>query len=210
MAPPAIAFVLMLLATAPLASADSSWIQAYNAGFVRVRASGAFQSILAAADPMLLSSVGFIADCPAVPDGYPFPPWLRGSRLDAIFTAGRVVVARQLLRFAAYEKAFEDITRGIVAEIAAAYGVSLDTKFVDYMVSDPAVQAVASGAADCTDPFYRQWTLVVPTQVQRSVQLTPACTMWASTLSISFLAGRNQWTTLEGARRAPHARQPHA
>jgi hypothetical protein len=173
--------------------------QAYNAAWVRVRASGFFKTTVAAVDPELLTALPFIADCPATPATYPFPPRLYGSRLDAILRAKKVVIAQQALRFPAFETAFAALGRQIAAEIATAYNVpGLTVKVDTYPVSDAAVEAVVQGKADVTDPFYRQWTLTVDNQVQRSAQITPACTMWATFLSISWNRVRNGWNTLEG------------
>ncbi len=48
----------------------------------------------------------------------------------------------------------------VVKEIAQQYRVSLKAQYKTYPVSDPSVKAVATGRADATDPFNRQWTLV--------------------------------------------------
>jgi hypothetical protein len=173
-------------------------IQAYNAAWVRVRASGVFKNTIGGVDPSILTDLPFIADCPATPGTYPFPPRLRGSRLDVILRSKKVVIAQQSLAFPAFEAAFATLGRAIVQEISNAYKVDLAVHVDSYPVSDAAVEAVVQGKADVTDPFYRQWTLTVDNQVQRSVQITPACTMWASFLSISWNGVRNTWNSLEG------------
>lgn len=173
--------------------------QAYNAGFVRVKAKGLLPQIFGPVDPGILSSLNTIADCPATPATYPFPAWIVGSQLDKVLSAGKVVVAQQVLNFPAFTDAFRAVTDAIVAEIAAAYkSPSLKTSYLTFVTSDEAVESVLAGKADCTDSFFRQWSLTVSNQVQRSVQLTPACTLWASTLSISWDGARNKWKTIEG------------
>lgn len=194
---------LQLLAYALIATFYTDRIQwdmqAYNAGFVRVKAKGLLPEIFNAVDPSLLSSLKSIADCPAVPSTYPFPAWIVGSRLDKILSARQVVVAQQFLNFPAFQTAFTAVTDAIVAEIAAAYNTPLlNTSYVRFVTSDEAVDSILAGKADCTDSFYRQWSLTVSNQVQRSVQLTPACTLWAATLSISWNEARNGWKTIEG------------
>jgi hypothetical protein len=174
-------------------------LQAYNAAWVRVRASGVFKDTISAIDPSILTDLPFIADCPATPGTYPFPPRLRGSRLDSILKSKKVVIAQQSLRFPAFEAAFATLGRQIVQEIGKAYKVpDLAVTVKTYSVSDLAIEAVVQGQADVTDPFYRQWTLTVDNQVQRSVQITPACTMWSTFLSITWNGVRNNWKDLEG------------
>lgn len=116
-------------------------------------------------------------------------------------------MAQQGLNFPAFQNAFKAITDEIVKEIAAVYKVPMQTTYQLFNVSDPAITAVLEGRADCTDPFYRQWTLSVTPQVQRSVQLTPACTLWATTLSISWNGQRNAWKTLDGKEETEDGRQ---
>lgn len=150
---------------------DVSWIQTYNAAWVRIKANGALTAAVDAAAPGLLQFVSFIADCPAVPEAYPFPCRRGAKRLNRVLKRRKVVVALQDLgpELAAFTAAFKAINRALASEIAAAYGIDLGVEFAVYPDSNSAVTAVIDGAADCTDPFYRQWTLVgiYPRQVRR-------------------------------------------
>jgi hypothetical protein len=185
------------------AARDVSWIQAYNAGFVRVKASGRFASEITKVDPMLFDFVRFVADCPAVPSTFPFPPRVAGTRLQKILVARVVRIAFQfnstqakLSRVPGFPQAFVAISTAIVSEISKAYNVPLKTRFIDFPTSDTSVQGLIDGEADVTDPFYRQWSLVISKQVQRRVMATPACTIWAAPISVSWNSTRNNWRTV--------------
>ncbi len=47
----------------------------------------------------------------------------------------------------------------MVEEVAKAYKVHLAAKFTVYADSEQSLDAVTSGKADVTDPFYRHWTV---------------------------------------------------
>lgn len=208
-APIAVTFVLAAVAVATLpwsvdaaskSAGDTSWIQAYNAAYVRAKYAGNVSAAFAVVDPTLLSSLPSIADCPAVPSTFPFPARHRGQRLDQILRSGTVKVAQQDLGpfLQPFSAAFRQVTTAVVQKVGAAYKVKLSATFMPYPTADAAVQAVIDGDADVTDPFYRQWTLIgqVGSQVQKSVLATPACTTWATFMSISWNSTRTNWTSL--------------
>jgi hypothetical protein len=114
---------LMALAIAPAAAStcagDNSWIQAYNAGFVRVKAAGIVTAAFERVEPGFVASLPALADCPAVPSTFPFPSRRSKTRLDQILRSRSVKVALQDLgpELAGFTQAFKNITESIVAEV---------------------------------------------------------------------------------------------
>jgi hypothetical protein len=169
-----------------------------------VKASETFSKIFKEVDPMIFTALHSIADCPAIPSAFPFPSRINGTRLDRILASGTMRVSFQFNSSAAdasltpsYPKALLTMSRQIAQELGSHYQTSMKAQFLDFPSSDLSVSAVIDGTADVTDNFYRQWTLNVPGQVQRSVLTTPACTMWASAVSMSFFTSRKNWRTIE-------------
>jgi hypothetical protein len=153
---------------------------------------------------MIFSALHSIADCPAIPSAFPFPSRTKGTRLDRILASGTMRVSFQFNSSAAdasltpsYPKALLNMSRQVAQELESHYQTAMKAQFIDFPSSDLSVSAVIDGTTDVTDNFYRQWTLNVPGQVQRRVLTTPACTLWASAVSLSFFSSRKNWKTMD-------------
>lgn len=177
--------------------ADDSWKQAYDAAFVRVKSSGFFQDIFEEAAPGLLTTLRTLADCPSLPNAFPFPTRYPGSQLDLILERGHVQFATQInvtevdsfpnfqaAGFAAINKAMIELSREVVKQLSIGYDIDLEARFDTFPTADDAASAVAGGEADATDSFVRQYTFV--DDQLKQVSTTPACTIWVATITVSW------------------------
>lgn len=202
----------MFFASLLAAHCDDSWTQAYNAAWVRVKASGVFDQTINTVAPSLLGSLRTLGDCPAVPESYPFPPVVDGSLLDQILASGKVRLAfqfnstdaeqRETLTPGDFGKAFVELAKGIVSHVSLAYNVDLALEINDYESSSLSVDAVVAGDADMTDMFLRQWTLIPSSNQQRRTLTTPSCSLWLATLSASWNATSTGWERVEDLQNA--------